>query len=280
MKYKVVDGKYEVMPLKVVDTGYGIERIAWFTQRVPTAFHAIYGDLVKRFADLLGVELLDHNIFFKLLEEAGNLDPDNAQTIERFYAHAARVLDVDVEAAKEVLQKQVSVFALLDHTKTLALMLGDGIVPSNSGEGYLARLVARRALRILARFGNPVELAEFVKMQIDYWGVDYPQLRRNSSYILDAVVLEEERFRTSLQRGVKIVEKMLKRKKTITVDDLVQIYDSHGVPPDIVSEVAKRYGLQVTVPHNLYRRIRTVVGVLTLPVVLQIPRLQCRNLSF
>jgi len=252
MKYRVVNGKYEVMPLKVVDTGYGIERIAWFAQRVPTAFHAIYGDLVRKFADLLGVELLDHNILFKLLEEAGYLDPDNPQTIERFYVHVAKVLGVNVEVAKEILQKQVSVFALLDHTKTLALMLGDGIVPSNSGEGYLARLVARRALRILARFNNPVELAELVKMQIDYWGTDYPQLRRNSSYILDAVALEEERFRTSLQRGIKIVEKLLKRKKTITVDDLVQIYDSHGVPPDIVSEIAKRYGLQVSVPHNFY----------------------------
>jgi len=252
MKYKVVNGKYEEMALKVVDTGYGIERIAWFTQRVPTAFHAIYGHLVRKFADVVGVELLDNNVFFELLKEAGHLDPDNPKTVERFYAYAAKTLGVNVETVKEILQKQVSVFALLDHTKTLALMLGDGIVPSNSGEGYLARLVARRALRILARFGNPVELAELVKMQIGYWSSDYPQLSKNSGYILDAVVVEEERFRTSLQRGVKIVEKLLKRKKAITVDDLIQIYDSHGIPPDIVSEVAKRYGLQVSIPHNFY----------------------------
>ena len=49
MQYRVVDGKYEPMNIRVVDTGYGIERIAWFTRDTPTAFHAIYGELLDEF---------------------------------------------------------------------------------------------------------------------------------------------------------------------------------------------------------------------------------------
>jgi alanyl-tRNA synthetase len=68
-------------------------------------------------------------------------------------------------------------------------MLGDGIVPSNAGEGYLARLVARRALRQLRLLASNAKLADLVDLQISFWSRDFPQLAENRDYIVEAVEL-------------------------------------------------------------------------------------------
>jgi len=252
MQYKVVDGNYVPMPLKVVDTGYGIERIAWLTQGAPTGFHAIYGELVKKFFEKIGVEEPSEEVVRIAGKLSSIFDPDEPESIEQYYRRVSEETKLPYEKAKEVLEKMERVFAVLDHTKTLALMLADGIVPSNTGEGYLARLVLRRALRALAKLGSNVRLSELVKLQINFWGQDFPQLIRRKNYILEVVDLEEERFRKTLTRGISYVERLLKRKKEISLEDLIELYDSHGIPPDTVEEVAKKKGVEVHVPANFF----------------------------
>lgn len=253
MQYRVTDGAYEPMELKIVDTGYGVERIAWFASKTPTAFQAIFGDLVDRFRRELGVEPPDRDLIEAAFRAAGRLDPEDPSSVEAFYASVARRAGMSADEVRSALAAEAGVYALLDHTKTLSLMLGDLVVPSNTGEGYLARLVLRRAMRVLARLGADVSLADLVAMQVKFWGADFPQLRANEGYIIEAVELEEERYRKLLSRGAAYVEEMIKRgKREFGLDDLVLLYDSHGIPPEIVKDVAGRHGIAVSVPHNFY----------------------------
>ncbi len=253
MQYDVVNGSYKELPLKIVDTGYGIERIAWFSQEVPTSFHAIYGELVGKFFEILGVEQPSEKLLWEAARLAGRLDPDNPESRERFIETVSRRTGLDRTVIIREFDKSAAVFGLLDHTRTLALMLGDGIVPSNSGEGYLARLVLRRALRLVRRLGASVSLKDLVLMQIEYWSRDYyPQLARHKSYILDVVEYEENRYINTIKESMRKVEKIVKKKRKLTIDDLVYFYDSHGLPPDMVKEVASKYGIEVEVPANFY----------------------------
>ena len=253
MQYRVVNGKYEEIPLKIVDTGYGVERIAWFTNTSAyTAFHAIYGSLVDRFFKALGVSEPREELLRVGLIHAGHIDPDKPSSLESLYQTLASELDETPDAVREELGQAAMVYAVLDHTKTLALMLGDGIVPSNSGEGYLARLVLRRALRLLRRLKSDVALSELVELQIKFWGRDFSQLLEHKDYILDAIQYEEQRYRETLERGRATVARLLKRKRILGVEDLVVLYDSHGIPPDMVVEEAGRHGMSVEVPHNFY----------------------------
>ena len=253
MKYKVTDSGYEEIPLKIVDTGYGVERLAWFTNKTPTAFHTIFGPLLGKYREIIGVPEPPREILWAAYKAAGRLDPEDPDSVREYYRSIAGRTGLPLEDVVATMQREARLYSVLDHAKTLALMLGDGIVPSNSGEGYLARLVARRALKQLSLLGaDRVSLAELIDLQIEYWGRDFPQLVENRDYILDAAGLEQERFKDVIERGRKIVRKLLRKKRTLSLDDLIKLYDSHGIPPEILAEEAAKLGVKVEVPHNFY----------------------------
>ncbi|MEB3757368.1 MAG: alanine--tRNA ligase [Desulfurococcales archaeon] len=252
MKYRKNGQQYEEIPLKIVDTGYGVERLSWFTAKTPTAFHAIYGDLLHKFRGKLGIEEPEESILWSAFKAAGRLDPEDPASVERYFSDIASRTGLDVDIVKEVLNREKILYSILDHTRTIALMLGDGVVPSNTGEGYLARLVIRRALRQLWKANTDLSLVDLVEMQINYWKNSFPQIWESRDYILDATAYEEERYRETLKKGYTIIAKTLRKKGKITLDDLVKLYESHGIPPDYVAEEAAKRGVRVEVPLNFY----------------------------
>ncbi len=246
MKYRVEDGKHVEMPIKVVDTGYGIERIAWISTKKPTAFHVVYEELLDRFFEALGIAKPDEELLKLALVEGYN-----AKDLEDLALSVSRASGLRVEEIKELLGKAIEVFSLLDLTKTIAMLLSDGVVPSNTGEGYLARLVIRRALRKLRILGSDISLRDLVKMQIVKWSYLFPQMSSMKSYIMEVLEVEESKFDEVLKTIPIIAKKLIKKK--LTLDDLIELYDSRGIPPDILAEyVKKTFGLEINVPKDFY----------------------------
>ncbi|MCE4615217.1 MAG: alanine--tRNA ligase [Desulfurococcales archaeon] len=252
MKYKITDKGYEEIPIKIVDTGYGVERLSWFTAKTPTAFHAIYGELLAKFRNNLAIEEPDESILWKAYKAAGRLDPENPQSIKQYFKRISKETGLSIEHIKENLDRERALYSILDHTKTIVLMLGDGIVPSNTGEGYLARLVVRRALRQLWKIKAENSLQELIEMQIDYWKNSFPRLIGSRDYILDAVAYEENKYRETLRKGISIALKIVQKSKRITIEDLIKLYESNGIPPDLIAEEAKKNNLEIDVPENFY----------------------------
>lgn len=255
MKYKVVDGEYVPNKLTIVDTGYGVERITWFSQRTPTAFHAIYGGLVGKFADILGVDELDDSVLKDIVYLTSDVDVNSLGELEEV------VKKIGYGEYVGRLRSSIYLYTLLDHLRTLGLMLGDGIVPSNSGEGYLARLVLRRSLKTLYSLGfRGSELRktvlDLVEEEIRYWRgrYVYDKLYRSRDYIVDVIDLETKKFLDTLERGMRVVSRLLKKKR-VTVEDLVEVYDSHGIPPEIISSIAREKGVEISIPGDFYSLI-------------------------
>jgi alanyl-tRNA synthetase len=253
MKYKIVDNKKVLNPVLVVDTGYGIERITWFTQKTPTAFHAVYDKLVNQYIDALSVEEPPHDVLMKITYLLSDKEVSSIYDFKKYIDEAG------LGNYYEEIVNSINIYTTLDHVRTIMLMLSDGIVPSNTGEGYLARLVIRRLFRTLLRLGVEVSklediVLELADLQARYWKgrYVYDKFHRNMEYISDVLSIESRKYIDLITRGVREVDKIIKRKKKITLEDLIQIYDSKGIPPEIVSERAKRYGLEVIVPGNFY----------------------------
>lgn len=251
MMYKVEDGKYVELPLKIVDTGYGVERMAWFTQKTPTAFKAIFGDTLNKYRSILGVQEPPESILWEAFRAAGRLEPEDPKSVKEFYERISKNTGYSFDEVKMYMENDARLYSLLDHSRTISLMLGDGIVPSNTGEGYLARLVIRRALKQLRFIRNDVSLSELVDLQIKLWGKDFPQLVDNQSYIIDVVIDEEKKFKDTINRGVRLISKSL-QSGSIGTDDLIRFYDSYGIPPEIIADEAKKKGVNVDIPINFY----------------------------
>jgi alanyl-tRNA synthetase len=129
-------------------------------------------------------------------------------------------------------------------------MLGDGIVPSNVGTGYLARMVLRRTRRLVDNVGVDAPLDELVDMQAER--LDY----ENRDTIRDVVRTEVEKYRETLERGSRRVEQLAEeysaKGEPIPRKELIELYDSHGIQPDMVEEIAAERGVDVAVPDDFY----------------------------
>ena len=138
-------------------------------------------------------------------------------------------------------------FAVVDHSRALAFMFGDGIVPSNVKAGYLARMVLRRTSLLLRDIGAPASLPDIVSHHIDNFSATYPELKTNKSHILDMVELEQERFSQTLERGRRTVQRAIS-SGGIDQTKLIEMYDSQGLPPSVVSDFANEQGHSIEVP--------------------------------
>jgi alanyl-tRNA synthetase len=252
-EYELKDGnRYSEMDTYVVDTGYGLERWTWLSQGTPTVYEAVYPEMIDVLTDNAGIEHTDEEagIVHDAARLAGNLDIDDADDVEAARADIADELGVDVDRLRDLVEPLEDVYAIADHCRTLAYMLGDEIVPSNVGTGYLARMVLRRTKRLADGVGVDAPLDELVDMQAERLGYE------NRDTIREVVRTEVERYRETLARGERrvqaLAEEYAREGEPIPVDELVELYDSHGIQPDMVEEIASERGVDVAVPDDFY----------------------------
>jgi len=260
MQYKVAGEKFIDMPLKIVDTGYGIERYTWLSQGNPSCFHAVYGNILDKVFVMTGLSDLDESLLVESAKLSAIMSVETTSDKLALRKKVAERLGRETSDLDAVMAPVESAYAIMDHTKALTFMLAEGVVPSNVKAGYLTRLLIRRTYRLLRFLGIENELSNIVNLQIDYWSKDYPHLKEVRDEIIEAVSIEEEKYRKTLNRGAAMsrrIAKDLKAKKIskIDTDTIVQLYDSHGVPPDIVKETVEKIGMKVSVPDNFYRII-------------------------
>jgi len=155
-----------------------------------------------------------------------------------------------VIANSEKTDDDTSIYSLSDHSKCLSFMLGDGIVPSNVKAGYLARLIIRRSIRFIEKIGFKYDLKAIVFKQLELLKQDFPSLIENKKQIGEILDIETKRYYETLSKGENLVKKILKQDKTINVEKLIMLYDTHGMPPSIVKKIAEKSGSMIKIPDN------------------------------
>jgi len=235
MHYEVKDGKYLELPLKIVDTGYGLERIYWLLKGTPTIYDAVFGPFLAKAREKTGVPEPPKDVMGKASVYFGQMDPE-VIALEKAYDIIAEKIGVDPKWFREVVRPQEALYVLADHSRTVSWMIADGVIPSNSGAGYLARLLIRRTLRNMATAGVDVALVELFDMHLKELKADYPEVWEARSLILELVDLEEKKYREVLKSAPSVVKRVAEEARRrgrpgLEPDDLVALYDSFGLPP-------------------------------------------------
>lgn len=137
----------------------------------------------------------------------------------------------------------ISLKVIADHARSVTFMIGDGILPSNEGRGYILRRVLRRAIRHGRLLGIRKEfLVGAADLVIDMYGDHYTDLREKKSYIEKVIAMEENSFLQTLEQGTDLLNQKIDamRKAGSTVlngEDAFQLYDTFGFPWELTEEI-------------------------------------------
>ena len=225
MQYKKTATGYEELTNKNVDTGFGLDRLLLFLNG--------YDDGYK-------TDLFSGAINYLEKVSGKNYDED--------------------EKARKAMR------IIADHTRTSVMLIGDvnGILPSNTGAGYILRRLLRRAIRYCRDLNiDATEMIGVAKIFIEeVYGEAYPLLIEKEQYILDEIAIETKKFQATLAAGIKEFDKCItgiERKNAfmkekdpsyvpeteITGKQAFRLYDTFGFPLELTKELAEEKGLTV-----------------------------------
>ncbi|MCC6946311.1 MAG: alanine--tRNA ligase [Bradyrhizobiaceae bacterium] len=138
---------------------------------------------------------------------------------------------------------------IADHLRASAFLVADGVLPSNEGRGYVLRRIMRRAMRHAQLLGAKEPLMyRLVPVLVREMGQAYPELIRAEALITETLKLEETRFRTTLARGLSILDeetKSLKQGDRLRGETAFTLYDTYGFPLDLTQDALRPRGITV-----------------------------------
>lgn len=148
-------------------------------------------------------------------------------------------------------EMDTSIRVVSDHARASAFLVGDGVLPSNEGRGYVLRRIMRRAARHGKLLGLSDTFLHKVSLKvIAEMGDVFPELRGRKDFIDKVIINEEERFLKTLDRGLSMLDEIMsslkmKGEASIPGEEVFMLYDTFGFPIDLTEDIASRQGLHV-----------------------------------
>ena len=138
-----------------------------------------------------------------------------------------------------------------DHLRASTFLLGDGVVPSKMGQGYILRRLIRRASRYMSNLGiEGVNMQKVSEVIVSEYSAAYPELERNKDSIYSQITAEEEKFHKTLRKGLRRFDEMISESggsKQLDGEAVFRLYDTFGFPIELTQELAAEKGYTVSV---------------------------------
>ncbi|WP_315118000.1 alanine--tRNA ligase [uncultured Clostridium sp.] len=147
----------------------------------------------------------------------------------------------------------ISLRVITDHIRSVTFMIGDGILPSNEGRGYVLRRLLRRAARHGRLLGiNHIFLHQICEIAISNSYGAYPELKEKEDYIKKVIKLEEERFGETIDAGIQILNDYIgdiknSNEKILSGEKAFKLYDTYGFPLELTEEILEEKGIKLDI---------------------------------
>ena len=166
-------------------------------------------------------------------------------TVQNIMKH---IMDIAGVKYHENEKSDISLRVITDHIRSTSFMIGDGVIPSNVGRGYVLRRLLRRAARHgrLLGIDRPF-LAEVCETVIKENENAYPVLREKQDYIIKVISMEENSFYKTIDSGLELLNDMIKKTEGTVLSgaDAFKLQDTYGFPIDLTREIAEENGMTV-----------------------------------
>jgi len=252
MKYKVMNGNISDLDLNVLDMGMGHERNTWFSNGSATSYDVVFPTVIRELLKKTKVNY-DKNLISKFVPYAGLLNLDEVKDSDKTWNEIADKIGYTKDELKEQVLTLAAIYSIADHSRTLLVAISDGALPSNSGGGHNLRVLFRRSLSFIDKYKWNIYLPDICKLHALYLKPLYPDLLKNIDDVQKILDVEKQKFDNSKQRINEIVKSIT--SKEITENDLVKLYDSNGIPPELIKEEAINQGKIIEVPEDFYSKV-------------------------
>ena len=205
------DGSRTALPKPSIDTGAGLERILALVQGVDSVWET--------------------DVLYPIIEQAQSTT-------------GAHYKIGDYED-----RNSFSLRVLAEHARSAAMLINDGVFPSNENRGYVLRRIIRRAVRHAYLLGTEkLVMPSLGNTAIDVMANAYPDIAKNKDFVLGVLTKEEERFRHTLKTGLSILEDDLSGGgKKLSGASAFLLHDTYGFPLELTQEIASERGVDVDI---------------------------------
>ncbi|MGG7164403.1 alanine--tRNA ligase [Clostridium ihumii] len=178
---------------------------------------------------------------------------DNIFEVDTMMAIINEVCTKANKKYKENANTDVSIRIITDHVRSVTFMIGDGVLPSNEGRGYVLRRLLRRAARHGRLLGiEGIFLSELCDVVIDSCKSEYKELVEKADYIKKVIKLEEERFSETIDSGMEILKSYIdeleeNKETTLKGEKVFKLYDTYGFPMELTKEILEEKNLNLDI---------------------------------
>ncbi|MDO9538292.1 MAG: alanine--tRNA ligase-related protein, partial [Thermoplasmata archaeon] len=251
--YERVGDNLKPLDIKVLDMGMGQERPAWFSHGTSTSYEPNFPTVMAKLFAIAGIS---HNgeekeTMAKFLPYSGLLNLDDSDDIDKVWVDIARKIDVDELKLRNQVMMSAGLYSVADHARGLLFALTDGGLPSNSGGGYNLRLIYRRAMDFIRKYGWDIDLADVCKWHAEYLKPQFPEMLDAIKEVTEILENEETKYHQTKEKALATVRRLKAKETNVSVNDLLQLYDSQGITPDLL--VAE--GLDVKIPGDFFAQV-------------------------
>ena len=174
----------------------------------------------------------------------GQYDNYETDTMRKIIEASASATSVEPYGEKNVHHRVIA-----DHLRSSCFLISEGVLPSNEGRGYVLRRIMRRAMRHIHLLGkNETVMHLLVPALLQEMGQAFPELTRAKSMIEETLLMEEKRFKETLDRGLSLLENELKSVQeggTLSGEVAFKLYDTYGFPLDLTQDALREKGYSV-----------------------------------
>ncbi|NHJ04450.1 MAG: alanine--tRNA ligase [Candidatus Heimdallarchaeota archaeon] len=257
MTYKIEpNGNFSKLSTTVIDMGAGLGRSTWLINGTPTQYEVNFNTVLPKALKKIGLKP-NVNFWKNYARYSGVLNYTETD-VARIWVDVAKSLDMDPIDLRNEIQPMKDIYSVIDHTRSLLWAISDGALPSNVGGGYNLRFLLRRAWSIIAENGWDLDVFDLIDWHMEDLKDLFPDFTKSGETVKDVIEVEYKRYQSTKEKGTKILQKKLKSSQSISTEELVQLYDSNGIVPEMVIEVAKDMGKTVRIPDDFYSKLHDI----------------------
>jgi alanyl-tRNA synthetase len=254
MQYSFLSNQRKELDIKVIDVGWGFERLIWYANGDYTAYDSIFPREIKFMEKEAGLSV-DRALFQKYAALSSKLDADEGTVISFEEKRIAKELGKSVEDLRKSIFPLQAAYAIADHSRSLLFAIADGSLPSNVGGGYNLRVILRRALGFIDEYDFNFKIEDIIDMVAEDLKPVYPELSESLPSIHKVLEVERNRYGESRKKATVIVESLVSKGEALTTEKMAQLYESHGITPELIGKIASEKKKQIEVPTNFYSTV-------------------------